>query len=63
MMRNILYYHNMQYQVDPTDQTPDNGQKPHFLPIFAYLMLIMHTQLIMHDLLSLLSPQKRFYLS
>ena len=53
----------MQYQVDPTDQTPDNGQKPHFLPIFAYLMLIMHTQLIMHDLLSLLSPQKRFYLS
>ena len=27
MVRNILYYHNMQYQVDPTDQTPENGQK------------------------------------
>ena len=30
MLRNILYYHNMQYQVDPTDQTPENGQKPLF---------------------------------
>ena len=29
-LKNILYYHNMQYQVDPTDQTPENGQKPLF---------------------------------
>ena len=29
-LRNILYYHNMQYQVDPTDQTPENGRKSLF---------------------------------
>ena len=30
MLRNILYYHNMQYQADPTMKTPENGQNPHF---------------------------------
>ena len=30
MLRNILYHPNMQYQVDPTDQIPENGQKPLF---------------------------------
>ena len=34
MLENIKYYHNMQYQVDPTDQTPENGQKPLFLAIW-----------------------------
>ena len=29
-LENILYYHNMQYKVDPTDQSPENSQKPHF---------------------------------
>ena len=27
MLENIKYYHNMEYQVDPTVQTPENGQK------------------------------------
>ena len=26
MLRNILYYHNMQYQVYPRSQTGENGQ-------------------------------------
>ena len=30
MLEIIKNYHHMQYQVDPTDQTPENGQKPHF---------------------------------
>ena len=29
----------------------ENGQKPHFRLFFAQFMLIMHTSLIMHDLL------------
>ena len=30
MLRNIHSYQNMQYQVSPTDQTQENGQKPLF---------------------------------
>ena len=30
ILETIWYYLNMQYQVDPTDQTPENGQKPYF---------------------------------
>ena len=30
MLGNIKYSHNMQYQVDPTDLTPENGRKPIF---------------------------------
>ena len=30
MVENVQYYHNMQYQVDPMDRTPENGQKPRF---------------------------------
>ena len=30
MLENIHYYHNMRYQVDPTDLSPKNGQKPPF---------------------------------
>ena len=30
LSKNYLYYHYMQYQVDPTMQTPENGEKPHF---------------------------------
>ena len=40
----------MQYQVDPTDQTQENGQKPHFWPLFAQFMHIMHTFLAVHEL-------------
>ena len=29
-LRNILYYQNMRYQVNPTDQSQDNEQKPLF---------------------------------
>ena len=29
-LEDFCYYHNMQYQVDPTDQSPENGQKPLF---------------------------------
>ena len=30
MFQNIHFYQIMQYQVDPTDQTQENGRKPHF---------------------------------
>ena len=30
ILENIEYYHNMQYRVDPTNQTPENGQNPDF---------------------------------
>ena len=30
IVNTILQYHNMQYQVDPRDQTPDIGQNPPF---------------------------------
>ena len=36
MLENIQYYYIMQYQVDPTDQTQENGQKPHFWPFGSF---------------------------
>ena len=36
MIENIKYYHNMQYQDDPTDLTPENDQKPLFLPFGSF---------------------------
>ena len=30
ILKNIKYHHNMQYQVDPTDQSPENSPKPLF---------------------------------
>ena len=35
-LKNILYYNYMQYQVGPTDQTPENAQKP-FLLCFWFI--------------------------
>ena len=29
-VKDIWYYHNMQYQVNPTDLSSENGQKPLF---------------------------------
>ena len=36
MLENIEFYHNMQYQVDLTDQTPENGLKPLFLQFGSF---------------------------
>ena len=37
-------------QVEPMDQTLENGQKPHFGSFFAPFMQIMHTYLIVQPL-------------
>ena len=36
VFQNIHLYQIMQYQVDPTDQTEENGQKPHFWPFGSF---------------------------
>ena len=45
----------MQFEVDPMDDTQENGEKPHFwlfctLCTFFALLHIMHTYLIVRDL-------------
>ena len=34
--KHCLFYQNMQYQVDPTDKTQENGQKCHFWLIWSF---------------------------
>ena len=35
-LKNIQFYQNLQYQVDWTDQSQKNGQKPHFLQFGSF---------------------------
>ena len=50
LVHTIYFYQNMQHQVHPMHLSQGNGQKPHFLALFAQFMHFMHTYLIVHDL-------------
>ena len=41
----------MQHQVNPTNQTQDNGQKPHFGTLDHSKMLFCDFRMILHDLI------------
>ena len=62
-VENILYYQNMQYQVDPTDQTPENDQKPLFGSMDHSKTHFRDFWMILHDLVTLLNVEKHFVLS
>ena len=55
MLENIKYYHSMQHQVDPTDQSPEIGQKPLFWLFGSFKMHFCDIWMILHDLVMFLN--------
>ena len=53
----------MQYQVDPTDQTQENGQKTLFWIFGSFKMHFCDILMILHDLVMLPNAGKHLVLS